>query len=343
MKLVTLLNRYQVDAIRQDIADHLFTLPELENGLVFAIKRDILPLADLILLELRHHNVHWIAPPMGWDVLFIELIQQHRTNLVSWLLANFYPTLRPLSIHLREPIYRGYVDMLTLLWPYASDESIRNPIEEEKQLPFNSVINARFKPFLCTAVLKSWGTSHLAVIDFLLADPRVDPNADHYGNTAFSDAVTQHHVEVVERLVADPRVTIPATIVERIHRVETHVLFRKRDWKQVKTLVARGLFYRFITDIGTNMNIVAQIDVLLPLLTFLDCYQVTILVLFYMTVFRQLEAGTQKSRMAFRLRTVVDLVSIEQRNEVNDYWCHIVLGQAIPKLPMDILRSIALF
>ena len=52
----------------------------------------------------------------------------------------------------------------------------------------------------------SW-YGHLAVVERLLQDKRVDPSAtDNYGNCALSHAAKNGHLAVVERLLQDERV-----------------------------------------------------------------------------------------------------------------------------------------
>ena len=59
-----------------------------------------------------------------------------------------------------------------------------------------------------------WG--HLASVERLLADPRVDPSADD--NAAIRMASRFGHVAVVARLLADPRVDPSAAHNEAIRR-----------------------------------------------------------------------------------------------------------------------------
>jgi hypothetical protein len=54
------------------------------------------------------------------------------------------------------------------------------------------------------AIREASANGHLAVVERLLADPRVDPSADD--NYAIREASSNGHLSVVERLLADPRV-----------------------------------------------------------------------------------------------------------------------------------------
>jgi hypothetical protein len=65
--------------------------------------------------------------------------------------------------------------------------------------------NRNIPPFkLLNAFLSATINGHLAVVERLLQDPRVDPSAGNNG--AIQNASANGHLEVVERLLQDPRV-----------------------------------------------------------------------------------------------------------------------------------------